>query len=106
GVAHVVNLWERMPTVGQQLRIPGVLTAPFVVARLSIAPDNHYEAQKARFSPFNRLALIDDQTRADVVTLCRAARESRETLFLTANNKVEGCSPLTIRALCERIVNS
>jgi uncharacterized protein YecE (DUF72 family) len=106
GVAHVLNLWERMPTVGQQLRIPGVFTAPFVVARLSIPPNNRYEAQKALFMPFNRLAVINEAMRADVVSLSRAAQASGRPVFITANNKVEGCSPLTVRGLCEQIVNS
>jgi uncharacterized protein YecE (DUF72 family) len=104
GVGHVLNLWERMPTIGQQLALPGVLTAPFVVARLSITPDNRYEEQKKRFMPFNRLSVIDEGMRADVAALASAALALHKTLFITVNNKVEGCSPLTIRALIERIV--
>lgn len=104
GVCHVLSLWERMPTLGQQLALPGVLTAPFMVARLSLTPENRYEAQKQRFKPFNRIAIVDEEMRADVVALARAARARRAALFLTVNNKVEGCGPLTIRALIERIV--
>lgn len=104
GVAHVLNLWERMPTVGEQLTIPGVLTAKHVVARLSIVPDNRYEEQKKRFMPFNRIAIVADEARASVVALARAARRQHRTLFVTVNNKVEGCSPLTVRALIEQIV--
>jgi uncharacterized protein YecE (DUF72 family) len=103
-VSHVLNLWERMPTIGQQLALAGVLTAPFVVARLSITQDNRYEQQKKRFLPFNRIAVIEEEVRADVVSLARAARKVQKALFITVNNKVEGCSPLTIRALIERIV--
>jgi len=104
GVGHVVNLWERMPTVGQQLAIPGVLTAPFVVSRLSIPRDNRYEERKKLFMPFNRLVAIEEEVRADVVALARACVALKKTLFITVNNKVEGCSPLTVRALIERIV--
>ncbi len=104
GVAHVLNFWERMPSIGEQLAMPSILRAPFVVTRLSIPPDNRYEEQKKRFMPFNRIAMADEVMRADVVALARAARALNKTLFITANNKVEGCSPLTIRALIERIV--
>jgi hypothetical protein len=42
--------------------------------------------------------------RADVVALVRACLAARKTLYLTVNNKVEGSSPLTIRALIARIL--
>ena len=32
-VAHVFNSWTRMPPIGEQLDIPGSLSAPFTVAR-------------------------------------------------------------------------
>jgi len=38
------------------------------------------------------------------VALARAARQAQRTLFITVNNKVEGSSPLTVRALIERMV--
>jgi uncharacterized protein YecE (DUF72 family) len=103
-VAHVLNLWEHMPTVGEQLTMPGVFTAKHVVARLSLVPDNRYEEQKKRFMPFNRIAMVADEARDSVVALARAVRRQHKTLFVTVNNKVEGCSPLTVRALIERIV--
>lgn len=103
GVAHVLNLWERMPTIGRQLALPGVLTAPFVVCRLSIPPGGRYEEQKRRFAPFDRIVAVDEGMRVDVEALARACRMGRKTLYLTVNNKVEGSSPLTIRALIARL---
>jgi uncharacterized protein YecE (DUF72 family) len=102
-VAHVLNLWERMPGVGRQLAVPGVLTAPFVVCRLSIPPGQHYEDRKRDFAPFNRLMEVCEAARDDVALLAQACAEPRRTLYLTVNNKVEGSSPLTIRALAERL---
>lgn len=104
GVAHVLNLWERMPAVGAQLAIPGVLTAPFVVARLSIGQGHRYEDRKAEFAPFNRIVAPDEAMRSDVTHLALACERLGRTLFIVVNNKVEGSSPLTIRALMERIV--
>jgi uncharacterized protein YecE (DUF72 family) len=103
-VAHVLNLWERMPPIGQQLAMPGVLTAPFVVCRLSIGPGNRYQKRKQEFSPFNRLVVVDEAMRADVAALAEACGKLGKTLYVTVNNKVEGSSPLTIRALVERMV--
>ena len=45
-VAHVLSFWERMPDVGEQLSVPDVLTAPFVVSRLLIPPGQRYDARK------------------------------------------------------------
>jgi uncharacterized protein YecE (DUF72 family) len=103
GVSHVLNLWERMPTIGRQLAIPGVLTAPFVVCRLSIPPGQRYEEQKAAFAPFNRIVKADAGVRVDVAELARACGERHKRLYVTVNNKVEGSSPLTVRALVEEM---
>lgn len=103
-VAHVINLWERMPDVSRQLAIPGIFTAPHVVCRLSIPPGNRYEDQKRKFAPFDRIVAPNEAVRAAIVELARACRKAQRTLFITVNNKVEGSSPLTIRALIERMV--
>lgn len=106
GASHVINLWERMPGVGRQLAIPGVLTAPFVVCRLSLPPGQRYEEQKAAFAPFDRIVRPDATARADVAALARACVERRKRLYVTVNNKVEGSSPLTVRALVEGMVEA
>jgi uncharacterized protein YecE (DUF72 family) len=103
-VGHVLNLWERMPDVSRQLAIPGILTAPHVVCRLSIPPGNRYDDQKRKFAPFDKIVAPSESVRASIVELARACREMQRTLFITVNNKVEGSSPLTIRALIERMV--
>ena len=103
GAAHVLNFWSRMPTVGAQLDLPGVLTAPFVVARLMLAPGARYEDKKEEFAPFDRIVTPQPGMRADVVRLARACAKVGKTLFVIVNNKAEGSSPLTIRALAEGV---
>ena len=104
GAAHVLSLWERMPTVGRQLAMPSVLTAPFAVCRLSIPPGHRYEERRAAFAPFDRLVAPDETMRADVAALARAcAEQGKKPLYVLVNNKVEGSSPLTIRALIARL---
>ncbi len=105
-VAHVLNLWERMPDVSRQLAIPGILTAPHVVCRLSLPPGNRYEDQKRKFAPFDRIVAPNEAARAGIVALARLCASAQRTLFITVNNKVEGSSPLTIRALIERMVEA
>ena len=36
-VAHVFNSWTRMPAIGDQLDLPGSVSAPFIVAVQSTA---------------------------------------------------------------------
>ncbi len=107
GAAHVISLWERMPTVGEQLAMPGVLGAPFAVCRLSLTPGHRYEERRDAFAPFDRLVAPDEGMRADVAALARAcAAQGKKPLYVVVNNKVEGSSPLTIRALTARMADA
>jgi uncharacterized protein YecE (DUF72 family) len=101
GATHVFNLWSRMPPLGAQLDIEGALMGPVCVARLMLPVGTKYEARREAFAPFDRIVEEQPQTRADVVRLARMTEELGVPLFVIVNNKVEGCSPLTIRALCE-----
>jgi uncharacterized protein YecE (DUF72 family) len=103
GVAHVLNFWERMPTIGEQLRIPGIFTAPFVVARLLIPPGDRYADKKAEYAPFNRIVAPQPALHDDIALLVQAAEERAMELFVIVNNKVEGSSPLTVRTLAKRV---
>ena len=42
--------------------------------------------------------------RSDVALLARACRRLGKVLFVLVNNKAEGSSPLTVRALAEQMV--
>jgi uncharacterized protein YecE (DUF72 family) len=103
GAGHVLNYWTRMPTVGEQLDMPGVLTAPFVVTRLMLPPGARYEENKESFAPFDRIVKAQPQMRADVVRLARTCVEAGKKLFVIVSNKAEGSSPWTIRALAESV---
>lgn len=104
GAAHVFNFWSAMPTIGTQLARPGSLSAPFVVARLMIPPGRRYADEKAAMAPFDRIARVEQGMRDDVLALIEAAGD-RE-VFIIANNKAEGCSPLTLRGLAEQLTRA
>lgn len=103
GVAHVLNHWERMPPIGEQLAVANVLTAPHVLTRLLLPQGVGYEEAREAFAPFNRLQAPDEAMRADVVALWRACQASGRRLTIIVNNKAEGSSPLTVRALLQRL---
>ena len=106
GVAHVVNQWERMPRVGEQLALEGVLTAKHVVCRLLLPTGGDYELLREAYSPFNRIVSPDEGMRRDVSELIRRSGEEGRTVYVLVNNKMEGSSPLTVRALAERVVTA
>jgi uncharacterized protein YecE (DUF72 family) len=104
GVAHVLNFWERMPTIGEQLAIPGIFTAGFVVLRLLIPPGQRYAAKKAEYAPFDRIVAPEPGLYEDVAAVIEAARRGAAAeVFVIVNNKVEGSSPLTVRGLAQRV---
>jgi uncharacterized protein YecE (DUF72 family) len=103
GASHVLNHWSRMPSIGEQLELPGSLAGPIAVARLMLPPGKAYQEQKAAFEPFDRLLVPDPAMRDDVSRLVGAARARGIELYVIVNNKVEGSSPHTVRALAERL---
>jgi len=103
GVAHVYNYATAMPMPADQARAMPVMAAPFAVIRLLLRPGTRYEERREEFLPFDRIVDPNPEMRAQVVDLTREAlRLGRET-FVLVNNKAEGCSPLTIRALAEEL---
>ncbi|MCU0697886.1 MAG: DUF72 domain-containing protein [Myxococcaceae bacterium] len=102
GVAHVFNHWERMPSLGEQLAREAAFTAPFTVCRLLLPQGVGYEEAREAFAPFDRLHAPDEAMRADVVRLVELAARAKRQTWIIVNNKAEGSSPLTVRALLER----
>ncbi|MFK7984401.1 MAG: DUF72 domain-containing protein [Sandaracinaceae bacterium] len=101
--SHLYNLHTLMPTVGAQLRrVPPMHGVS--VARLMLPVGKRYEAMKQAYQPFDRLVAPQPQMRDDVVSLARATRDVGAELYVIVNNKVEGSSPWTVRALAERLV--
>jgi uncharacterized protein YecE (DUF72 family) len=99
GASHVFNYWSRMPELGEQMRIEGLLEGDFVITRLLLPPGQRYADLKEAYSPFDRLVEPQPRMRRDVVALVRAALERDAECFVIVNNKAEGSSPLTVEAL-------
>jgi uncharacterized protein YecE (DUF72 family) len=103
GALHVHNAWGALPSVLAQARlIPPAARKPLIVRWLMRRGDE-YEAARARFLPFNRLALPDLPTRADIATLVSKALAHDVPAFVLVNNKAEGCAPASIVELARAI---
>jgi uncharacterized protein YecE (DUF72 family) len=103
GAAHVFNYWSRMPSIAKQMQFEGLLEGTLLVTRLLLPPGKRYADLKEQYAPFDRLVAPQSEMRQDVVRLVRAALDRDMECYVLVNNKAEGSSPLTVRALAEQI---
>jgi uncharacterized protein YecE (DUF72 family) len=105
GASHVFNYWSNMPGLGFQLAKVGPGPGAFTVVRLLLPPGTAYESQREKFAPFDRIVDAQPAMREDVVRIALAVEAQGGALFVLVNNKAEGCSPLTVRALAELLAD-
>lgn len=103
GASHVFNYWSRMPTLAEQMKIEGLLGGPLLVVRLLLPPGTRYAELKEAYAPFDRIVAPQTSMRQDVVRLVRAALDRDVEAYVLVNNKAEGSSPWTVRALAEQL---
>ncbi len=103
GVAHVFNAWTRMPTVADQIALPGAFTAEFTVIRALLRRGRSYEQAVKGFQPYERVQDPDPPTRAAMREVVDRARRVKKPAFLFVNNRLEGNAPGTIEAVIEGI---
>lgn len=96
GVAHVFNSWTRMPSIGEQLDLPGSLTGPFIVGRALLRRGLTFDDAVDTFAPYDRIREPNARLRRDLVRLIETAVKARIPAYLLVNNRAEGSAPLTI----------
>ncbi len=99
GVAHVFNAWTRMPTIGEQIEIPGAFTADFSVVRALLRQGRPYEQAVQAFEPYTKVQDPNPETRAALKALAKRTATRREKGFFFVNNRLEGNAPSTIDAV-------
>jgi uncharacterized protein YecE (DUF72 family) len=103
GVAHTYNSWTRMPSIGEQLDLPGSVTAPFVVCRALLRPGRTYSQAVDTFAPYDRIREPNPEVRRDLLRLLGLAATGRgRTVYILVNNRLEGSAPRTIMAVAEQ----
>lgn len=103
GVAHCFNSWTRMPTVGEQMRISGVLTARHAVARFLLPPGRTYAEAVAELAPYERVRQPYPAGRDAMERLIRVAMDDERTLYVFVNNRLEGNAIQTIDEVTGRL---
>jgi uncharacterized protein YecE (DUF72 family) len=99
GVAHVLNAWSRMPLLSEQMALPGAFPADFTVVRALLRQGRPYEEAVARFQPYDKIQDENPEARESLRALIRRMREERRAAYIFVNNRLEGNSPETIRAV-------
>ena len=99
GAAHVLNAWSRMPTLGEQMKIPGIFTADFTVVRTLLREGRAYEQAVEKFSPYDRVQDENTEGREALRAMIQRMREERRAAFVFVNNRFEGNAPTTIQAV-------
>ncbi len=94
-----MNGWTRMPPLAEQANLPA--PADFTVVRALLRPGRAYEDAVARFQPYNK---IGERIRSRAMRCATGSGEcarSARTSYIFVNNRLEGNSPETIRAVTE-----
>ncbi len=101
-VTHVFNSWEAMPSVSEQLALPGSRTNPHLAAsRFLLKPGRKYEEAVKAFQPYDTLKEENPEARAAaraIITEGQKTGPQRRT-FVFVNNRLEGNALATIAGI-------
>jgi uncharacterized protein YecE (DUF72 family) len=105
GATHCFNVHPRMPGVIEQAAVLGenAWLSGTVVMRWMLHPQQDYEAARERYFPFDRIVDPDPANRAAVATLLARILGRGNEAIVIANNKAEGCAPLTLFGLAREL---
>ena len=103
-VAHVFNAWTRMPTLADQVRLPGAFTADFTVVRALLRKGRNYEDAVKTFEPYREIQEPDESTRDGMKEIVKQSLARKGRAFVFVNNRLEGNAPGTIEAVVDRLV--
>ena len=105
GATHCFNVHPRMPSVVEQADLLGdsAWLSGGVVLRWLLHPGQDYEAARERYFPFDRIVDPDAANRAAVANLLERILGRGNEAIVLANNKAEGCAPLTLFGLIREL---
>lgn len=97
------SIHSSLPDPDQQLlRVPPTPEIPLVF-RWNIRPSMNYEEARGRFEPFSQIQLEDRKRRNLLARLVKRALSAGRSVYVTANNKAEGCAPMTLLRFLEEL---
>ena len=107
GVAHIFNSWSAMPSLNEQLALPGSLTSPeFLGARLLLRPGRKYEDAVKMFSPYLTIKDPYPEGQQGGAALIKSALDHRRRGYIYVNNRFEGNALQTIAAMINLVTRN
>ena len=104
GVVHVFNNWSMMPSVGEQMAVPGSETSDsMVAARFLLKPGRSYEEAVEQFSPYKGVKEVNAEARTAGKSLIQRARQQGKQAFIFVNNRLEGNALETIAGMTDTL---
>ena len=104
GVSHVLNSWDAMPPVSEQMLMPGSDTNPgLIAARFLLKPGRKYEDAVKAFQPYDGVKEVNEDARAAGRQLIAQGKtsEGRKKTLIYVNNRLEGNALETISSMIE-----
>jgi len=102
-VRYCIGVHARMPAVVEQAaRARRAGPGPLVV-RWNLHSGLGYKEAKARYEPFDRMVDEDPVARHALAALAVETLGAGDAVYIIANNKAEGCAPLTLTRLAEAV---
>jgi uncharacterized protein YecE (DUF72 family) len=103
-MAHIFNSWSDMPSLNEQLALPGILTSPeFLGARLLLRPGRKYEDAVKMFSPYLNIKDPYPEGQLAGAAIIKSALDHKRRGYIYVNNRFEGNALQTIAAMIELV---
>ncbi|GAC1601022.1 MAG: hypothetical protein NVS3B2_03650 [Ramlibacter sp.] len=110
GSAHYcLGLHPRLPPIEEQLPMLRALWPSPLVCRWSLNRKHGsfgYEDAKGQYAPFDRLQDPDPATRNVLARLIAATTGAGLPVYVTVNNKAEGCAPRSVEELARAVAEA
>jgi uncharacterized protein YecE (DUF72 family) len=103
GVRYVLGLHDRLPAIDAQLPLLRATWPGDLVCRWNLQRGQRYAQARDAWAPFDRLCAPDGATRETLAKVAAATLAAGHRVFVTINNKAEGCAPRSVVALAEAI---
>ncbi|MCZ6699244.1 MAG: DUF72 domain-containing protein [Planctomycetota bacterium] len=98
-VAHCLNSWTRMPSIGEQLELPDIATADHVAARFLLRPGRSYKQAVSAFSPYEQVKDTYAEGRDAMRRLLEIFLPQGQKVYVFVNNRLEGNAIETIESV-------
>ena len=89
----------RMPTLAEQIELPGAFTTDLVAVRALLTKGRGYEQAVNAFEPYQEVKQPDPSTREALRKIVDRTLKPRARAVLFVNNRLEGNAPGTIEAV-------